>query len=750
MARIRKYRATDNQYVRRCYGLILILVLGLIAGCGFTSNGYSEKGTVSIPKLEVYDLSGDWLFFPEDLPAESVLHSGPAIRKALTMRIPLSWHQAGLEIQGSAWYRLNIDILNAALLELRDNNKDLALLLPHTDAAVEVYWNGHLIGKNGRIGADGKLLESGHRTSVYHIPVEFVEPGRNVLMIRNASYFGVGGFLTSGVYLGPESEVLSLYQRKIIWNSLLGLIFIVVGIQHIGLFLLYRRALSYLYFGLFAASFGLIVLSLHTLISFWYESYLLEHQILFQSLIWIAIFHLQYLKKFYRFRIKIPTGLFIALCSAISLFGLTSLFWDSGLYYTEKYIIPAMLVSHILGIFWGATVSFRAVRKGIQEAKIIVIGYIIFGLTTLLDILGYLNLFSMVGLTEEGFMAFVFCMGIALSSAFSTAHLQKEKLVGRLRANISKLMQTQQGLEFSEEKYRQLVENSAEMIFTLSPVGEILTMNRQSQTHLGRSARKLVGKNISELAAHEPIGILLLRDKIDEVIRNRSIVAFSFDFKNILGEPRQMNVVLQFIPETRGNSDGTIYGRASSYVEDSLGQYLFSEKQTYFLANYITLGDQMSLRLTQHLHHFLTSEQISSMQLGLREMIINAMEHGNLNITYEEKSQATREGSYIDLFRKRQTEAPYRERKVKVDYILTPSFVGFRITDQGNGFDHKEMLQKGASRANEERLGHGRGIQIAKSEFDSVRYNKKGNQVTLIKKFDLMRESSDDIERGKL
>ena len=64
---------------------------------------------------------------------------------------------------------------------------------------------------------------------------------------------------------------------------------------------------------------------------------------------------------------------------------------------------------------------------------------------------------------EEGFMAFVFCMGIALSSAFSTAHLQKEKLVHRLRANISKLMQTQQVLEFSEEKYRQLVENSAEL-----------------------------------------------------------------------------------------------------------------------------------------------------------------------------------------------------------------------------------------------------------------------------------------------
>lgn len=719
--------------------MVLLLVFGSITQCSPARDRNGEVGTASIPSAEIYGLAGEWLFFPEDLPQEAVLHSAPAIRKAQSIRIPLSWHQAGLDIQGSAWYRLNVDIQNPAVQQLQQQKQGLALLLPHTDAAVEVYWNGNLVGKNGLIGPDGNLLVSGHRTSVYSIPLELVQPGRNIITIRSASYHGVGGFVTSGVFLGPQDQIESLFLKDVIWHSVLGLIFLAVGVQHIGLFLLYRRALSYLYFGLFSASFGLIVLSLYTLISFWYENYLLEHQILFQSLIWIAVFHLQYLKKFYRFRIRIPTVAPIIFCGIASLFGLSALFWESGLYYTEKYIVPVFLVSHTIGIVWGTLVSLRALRKGIQEARIIVAGYIIFGITTTLDILGYFNLFTMVGLTEEGFLAFVFCMGIALSNAFSTAHRQKEKLVGRLRANVSKLMQAQQGLAFSEEKYRQLVENSAELIFAISPTGEVLTMNRQSQNHLGRSPRKLIGTNITQLAAHEPIGSLLFRDKMEEVIRSRSIVSFPFDFKNILGEPRQMNVLLQYIPGARSNTDGMIYGRASAYIEDSLGQYLFSEKQTYFLANYITLGDQMSQRLTQHLHHFLTGEQIASMQMGLREMIINAMEHGNLNITYAEKTAATSNGTYIELFRNRQGDARFREKKVKVDYILTPSFVGFRITDEGPGFNHKEMLQKGASQANEQRLGHGRGIQIARSEFDSVRYNRKGNQVTLVKKFELIR-----------
>ena len=36
--------------------------------------------------------------------------------------------------------------------------------------------------------------------------------------------------------------------------------------------------------------------------------------------------------------------------------------------------------------------------------------------------------------------------------------------------------------------------------------------------------------------------------------------------------------------------------------------------------------------------------------------------------------------------------------------------------------------------ANRHMLAHGRGISMAKNIFDSVRYNRKGNQVRLIKK----------------
>ncbi|MCB1167117.1 MAG: ATP-binding protein, partial [Leptospiraceae bacterium] len=316
---------------------------------------------------------------------------------------------------------------------------------------------------------------------------------------------------------------------------------------------------------------------------------------------------------------------------------------------------------------------------------------------------------------------------------------QKEKLVKRLRANLGKFVQTQQILEVSEEKYRQLVENSAEIIFSLSTSGEILSINRQTQTHLGRSPKRLIGKNIAELAASETIGAVLIREKMDQVMRQKGPITFPFEFKNILGEPRQMNVILQFIADSRNETEGTIYGRAAAYIEDSLGEYLFSEKQTYFLANYITLSDQLSQRLTQHLHHFLANDDIASMQMGLREVIINAMEHGNLNITYDEKTQATREGNYIEFFKQRQRDERYRDKKVKIDYVLNPAYVAFRITDQGEGFDHKSQLEAGAKKANLQGLGHGRGIQIARIEFDSIRYNRKGNQVTLIKKFELSR-----------
>ena len=121
--------------------------------------------------------------------------------------------------------------------------------------------------------------------------------------------------------------------------------------------------------------------------------------------------------------------------------------------------------------------------------------------------------------------------------------------------------------------------------------------------------------------------------------------------------------------------------------------------------------------------------------MALREIIINAIEHGNLNISYEEKTRAIITDKYFEILAERQNDPKYKNRRVKILYKVDPEKVYFLITDMGEGFDYQKILMDSSKKANEESLQHGRGISMTKRIFDEIRFNPKGNRVILLKKF---------------
>ncbi|HPS56739.1 MAG TPA: ATP-binding protein [Spirochaetota bacterium] len=75
------------------------------------------------------------------------------------------------------------------------------------------------------------------------------------------------------------------------------------------------------------------------------------------------------------------------------------------------------------------------------------------------------------------------------------------------------------------------------------------------------------------------------------------------------------------------------------------------------------------------------------------------------------------------------------DKKVAIEYTLTPRKVVYVIRDDGAGFDHKKMRDSALATANDELLSHGRGIAMTTNAFDEVTYNNKGNEVKLVKYF---------------
>lgn len=117
---------------------------------------------------------------------------------------------------------------------------------------------------------------------------------------------------------------------------------------------------------------------------------------------------------------------------------------------------------------------------------------------------------------------------------------------------------------------------------------------------------------------------------------------------------------------------------------------------------------------------------------GLTELMINAVEHGNLGITYEEKSQLNeREGWRQEV--ERRLELPENtDKKATISIERDDSEIRFRVFDQGHGFDWQPYLDIDVERADH---SHGRGIAMSRMlSFSSIEYQGKGSEVIAVYK----------------
>lgn len=307
--------------------------------------------------------------------------------------------------------------------------------------------------------------------------------------------------------------------------------------------------------------------------------------------------------------------------------------------------------------------------------------------------------------------------------------------------DITELRKIQNELEESERKYRELVEEKTrDIIITTDPEGFILTANKNFQKKLGYSEKVLNEMNIRELIYDDPddrenINLAAFNEHLDKVIER---AAFDVRFKtvcrhNLAGEP----VTLQFKLDPILSDDKIrgVMGFASEPSDDPLRQYMTSIQSSYSIPNSLTVAEEVSYRLTRDISQYSDVAPQGAIRMGLREMIINAIEHGNLEISFNEKSRAQESETYFELIRERQAVFEFRNRKVYVNFHLNSEGVSYVIKDEGYGFDYSKFTEKDNDNVEGQKLLHGRGIKLTISIFDEVVYTPPGNEVKLVKYF---------------
>ncbi len=113
--------------------------------------------------------------------------------------------------------------------------------------------------------------------------------------------------------------------------------------------------------------------------------------------------------------------------------------------------------------------------------------------------------------------------------------------------------------------------------------------------------------------------------------------------------------------------------------------------------------------------------------MGLTELMINAVEHGNLGITYAEKSILNEQGTWVDEVNTRLQLAKNINKAVSINFLRNADYIEITVIDQGEGFDWKDYMDFDPDRVMD---NHGRGIAVAnKLSFSAVEYKGKGNEV---------------------
>ncbi len=126
-------------------------------------------------------------------------------------------------------------------------------------------------------------------------------------------------------------------------------------------------------------------------------------------------------------------------------------------------------------------------------------------------------------------------------------------------------------------------------------------------------------------------------------------------------------------------------------------------------------------------NYFIAPDKSEKVAIGLFELMLNAVEHGNLNINYDEKTQLIDAGRLQEEIQLRLNSEVYSGRSARISVEIHQDHLQVLIQDQGEGFDYEKYLTFSPERLLD---NHGRGIMLAsKLSFDQLSYHSGGSKV---------------------
>ncbi len=620
----------------------------------------------------------------------------------------------------------------------------------------EVWLNGKLLSREMHLKEDGTLaLHRNRRRATIPFDVEALNLGTNILTLRligDIKHPHNGLPYKGPHYLGDFSAI----QKK--ESELFQLIFIglyiFVGLYHLFIYSRRVKDVYNLFYGLFSIALGFYLYTRTSVVFFADTNYAtrFEHSSLYLVIPFLGAF----LEHLYRARLSIVVKIYAVLSFIFIVFA--QAFSMNVAHFSLRVWQVLALVMALYVLFWliirehiRATISaHRKTKKEDRKYPFllllivrlfsstqgnILVGSILLFLTAIYDILNSMLWHFSLSLTPYGFLVFTLGTAFVLANRFDFLYTRVSELNTSLDDRLEELMLATEKLTASERKYRSLFEGSSEPVALVDSNLRFIEGNPAAKDFFGLERpgnENITLKDtlyIDEREGNRPVRTLeLAASSLTSRYPSREDL---FRFRTPLGESKPCIVRFERI---QSGDNQELLLRLRPDPETLLMRAFVEGRESWRIENSLASADEVSRHIGDHLKRYLKEDEANYTMICLREMIINAIEHGNLEVGYEDKTKAQIEGRYFEFINERQAMPKYKGRRVLVEYSISQERATFRITDDGKGFDHKKLVKAGLE-GSPELLEHGRGLFMTLSAFDRVVYNDKGNQVTLVKEF---------------
>ena len=453
-------------------------------------NGVLDLNTWNLKIDGPVALDGKWEFFwNTHLKPDALSNELPPTRNGF-IEVPGTWN--GYEINGKkiygegyATYRLKIHLANSGQI--------LAFKFLDMATAFSVYLDGQKLYSAGVPGETPDSTIPQFNPQV----VEFTTGSEQLeVIILVSNFFHRKGGAWEPILLGLSADIRQIRQRALNLNFFLFGGILMMGLYHMGLFLIRAREKSTLFFGIFC-----FLIAIRSLVTG--ERYLIG---LFPDFNWEVYTKIAYLTFYmaapvfamyfrYIFPKEIPRYVISLVVIVSALFSGIVLFTPAKIY---THMIPVFQIFTVTASCYGFYALILALIRKRQGAGVCLAGFAVLFLTIANDML-YSNLLIQTGyILPFGLFVFIFfqafLLSVRFSKAFETVELQHRTLEDTNAAYKKEIIErerTAEALRESEEKYRVLVENASDAI-VVARDGMLCFVNSRAVQLSGYSEEELL------------------------------------------------------------------------------------------------------------------------------------------------------------------------------------------------------------------------------------------------------------------